>query len=87
MKLTQEQIKKIDITSFVPSVVKEDGLDLSPEMKEEIDRRLAVAEEQIKNGQHSELNDKSWGMFLKQAHERSRRLLEKHEKLQGSFIK
>nr|VFK68228.1 MAG: hypothetical protein BECKUNK1418G_GA0071005_12175 [Candidatus Kentron sp. UNK]VFK73490.1 MAG: hypothetical protein BECKUNK1418H_GA0071006_12096 [Candidatus Kentron sp. UNK] len=55
---------------------KEDGLELTPRMRENIDKRLAIAQEQIRNGQYKPLDEKSTREFLGRAYARSRRLLD-----------
>ena len=53
-----------------------DELGLTPEMREDIDRRLAIAREQIRNGQYRTLDDESTREFLDRAYARSKKLLD-----------
>jgi len=48
----------------------------SPWMEEDIDRRLAIAREQIKNGQYNPLDEASTKEFLDKAYARSKKLLD-----------
>ena len=59
---------------FLPE--ERDELGLTTQMREDIDRRLAIAEEQIRNGQYRTLDDESTREFLDKAYARSRRLLD-----------
>nr|VFJ57558.1 MAG: hypothetical protein BECKFW1821B_GA0114236_10353 [Candidatus Kentron sp. FW] len=51
-----------------------DAPELTPQMREDIDRRLAIAQEQIRNGQYRPLDDEFMKEFSDKAYARSRKL-------------
>nr|VFJ58756.1 MAG: hypothetical protein BECKFM1743A_GA0114220_1022410 [Candidatus Kentron sp. FM] len=59
---------------FLPE--ERDELGLTTQMREDIDRRLAIAEEQIRNGQYRTLDDEFMKEFSDKAYARSKKLLD-----------
>nr|VFJ53036.1 MAG: hypothetical protein BECKFM1743A_GA0114220_1010910 [Candidatus Kentron sp. FM]VFJ53325.1 MAG: hypothetical protein BECKFM1743C_GA0114222_1012210 [Candidatus Kentron sp. FM]VFK09799.1 MAG: hypothetical protein BECKFM1743B_GA0114221_1011510 [Candidatus Kentron sp. FM] len=52
-------------------------LELHPAIREEIDRDIAIAREQFRNGQYKKLDDKFMEGFLEEAHKRNGWLFKK----------
>nr|VFJ57709.1 MAG: hypothetical protein BECKDK2373B_GA0170837_106812 [Candidatus Kentron sp. DK]VFJ59442.1 MAG: hypothetical protein BECKDK2373C_GA0170839_107131 [Candidatus Kentron sp. DK] len=50
--------------------------ELTPRMEADIDRRLAIAQEEIKNGQYVRLDDEFMERFLEEAHRRNAGIIE-----------
>nr|VFJ66607.1 MAG: hypothetical protein BECKFW1821C_GA0114237_101031 [Candidatus Kentron sp. FW] len=60
--------------TFLPD--KKNEWELTPQMEEDIDKRLAIAQEQIRNGQYKPLDDEFMKEFSDKAYTRSKKLLD-----------
>nr|VFJ72948.1 MAG: hypothetical protein BECKFW1821C_GA0114237_104112 [Candidatus Kentron sp. FW] len=71
MKAFRLDAKEGEKTSGMSLSDGRDELGLTPRMREDIDRRLAIAQEEIRNGQYVRLDNEFMEKFLEEAYRRN----------------